>query len=128
MHGAEATCRERLGVGEGCGRAPILAEHTLGPPAESTAYPPPAQPPGAGSREPGAVKPGTSRSPLPAPRSLYGPPLPAPRSALPLVPLPNGREVNHSSPIGGWLTSAGVILITMKLLRTCYRPRPSGPP
>jgi len=36
--------------------------------------------------------------------------------------------VNHSSPIGGWLTSAGVILITMKLLRTCYRPRPSGPP
>ncbi len=69
-----------------------------------------------------------SRSvPLPAPGSLLPLRLPAPRSP-PYVALPNGCELNHSSPNRRRLTSASVMEITMKLLRRCYTPRPCGPP
>jgi len=63
----------------------ILAEHTLGRRAESTAAP--------------SLRTVTNQ----------------PQSESFLTP-------------GGGLTSAGVIGITIKLLRTCYTPRPSGPP
>ena len=84
-----------------CGRAPILAEHTLGRRAESTPYPHP----------------------------LNSPELPAPCSLLPISSVTKTpRSESFLTPPVGGLTSAGVMLITMKMLRTCYTTRPSGPP
>src|SRR5204862_512204 len=113
MHGAEATCRERLGVGERLREGADSRRAYARPTRRVNGLPPTRSTPR--SREQGAGSSKAWNVPLAAPCSLS-------------VPLTKRREVNHSSPIGGWLTSAGVILITMKLLRTCYRPRPSGPP
>ena len=124
MHGAEATCRERLGVGERLREGADSRRAYARRGRRVNALPPTRSTPR--SREQGAGSSKAWNVPLPAPSTAPRSPLPAPCSLS--VPLPKRREVNHSSPIGGWLTSAGVILITMKLLRTCYTPRPSGPP